>query len=210
MAADHATSIDSNALIAPLGRALRRVGERPDVRNEQRQEPAERDDRGREQQRRAGAGHHRSLQRVRELDCLRTWRPRRRDEVDALARGSARSSPSPHPSGARSCAPSSTACLIVCAFSNDPITAMPSAAPTWRTVVLVPLATPALSVSMSERITLVSCELAKPTPIPKSTDPGSSASSVVFVEIIERDNGEPDRLEHEADPHHARRCRSSA
>ena len=95
-----------------------------------------------------------------------------------------------------------TACLIVCALSSDPITAMPSAAPTWRTVVLVPLATPAFSGSTSERITLVSCELAKPTPMPKSTEPGSSASSVVSVEIINATTHEADRLEHQTDPDH--------
>jgi hypothetical protein len=77
-----------------------------------------------------------------------------------------------------------TACRIACALSSEPITAIPSAAPTWRTVVLVPLATPALSGSISERMTLTSCELAKPTPMPNNTEPGSSATSVVSVEII--------------------------
>ena len=81
--------------------------------------------------------------------------------------------------------------MTVCAFSSDPITAMPSAAPTWRTVVFVPLATPAFSRSMSERITLVSCELAKPTPMPNSAEPGSSASSVVCVEIISATTASP-------------------
>ena len=47
-----------------------------------------------------------------------------------------------------------------------PITAMPSALPTWRTVVLVPLATPDLAGGMSLRTTLVSWVIAKPAPMP--------------------------------------------
>ena len=50
--------------------------------------------------------------------------------------------------------------------NTEPMTATPSAAPTWRTVELVPLATPDFSGGMSERITLVSCELVKPMPNP--------------------------------------------
>ena len=44
--------------------------------------------------------------------------------------------------------------------------AMPSAAPTCRTVEFVPLATPDLAGSMSERITFTSWALAAPTPSP--------------------------------------------
>ena len=46
------------------------------------------------------------------------------------------------------------------------MTATPSALPTWRTVVLAPLATPEPSVGISESTTLVSCASAKPIPIP--------------------------------------------
>ena len=43
---------------------------------------------------------------------------------------------------------------------------MPNALPTWRTVVLVPLATPDFSGGMSLRITLVSWVTEKPAPSP--------------------------------------------
>ena len=49
-----------------------------------------------------------------------------------------------------------TAWLIVWVVTTVPITAMPRALPTWRTVVLVPLATPDLGGGMSDRMTLVS------------------------------------------------------
>ena len=61
----------------------------------------------------------------------------------------------------------STVREIVRLANTEPMTATPSAAPTWRTVELMPLATPDFSAGMSERITLVSCELAKPIPKPK-------------------------------------------
>ncbi len=62
-----------------------------------------------------------------------------------------------------------TASIVRCTVrlaKTEPTTATPSAPPTCRTVELVPLATPDLSAGMSERITLVSCELAKPIPKP--------------------------------------------
>ena len=61
---------------------------------------------------------------------------------------------------------------------TEPITATPSAAPTCRTVEFVPLATPDFSSGMSDRITLVSCELAKPMPKPNSPQPRSRSRNV--------------------------------
>ena len=90
------------------------------------------------------------------------------------------------------------------ASMNDANVAMPSASPTWRTVVFAPLATPAFSGSMSERITLVSCELAKPTPSPNTIIPGSSARNETSRRDRERDQQQPDRLEREPGAHDAR------
>ena len=56
--------------------------------------------------------------------------------------------------------------LIVCVVRIAPITATPSAMPTWRTVVFAPLATPELSFGISERTTFVSCAPANPMPMP--------------------------------------------
>ncbi len=79
----------------------------------------------------------------------------------------------------------------VWAFNSAANVAMPSAAPTWRTVVLIPLATPALSGSMSERITFVSCEPAKPTPTPNSAQPGSNARNDISGETANATNASP-------------------
>ena len=67
---------------------------------------------------------------------------------------------------ARARARPATALLMVRVVTIVPITAMPSALPTWRMVELVPLATPDLSGGIFERTTLVSCVVAKPAPIP--------------------------------------------
>ena len=61
----------------------------------------------------------------------------------------------------------------------------------------VPLATPALSGSMSERMTFVSCELANPTPRPNTIIPGSSARNETSRRDDDRDQQQPDRLERE-------------
>ena len=56
--------------------------------------------------------------------------------------------------------------LMVWAVSSEPMTATPSALPTWRTVVFAPLATPELSFGISDSTTLVSCAPANPIPAP--------------------------------------------
>ena len=83
---------------------------------------------------------------------------------------------------------------------------MPSAAPTWRTVVLVPLATPAFSRSTSDRITLVSCELAKPDADAEQRRAGDEREQRRVRRDHQRDDDQPDRLEHEPDAHHTRRA----
>jgi hypothetical protein len=50
-------------------------------------------------------------------------------------------------------------------------------------VVLAPLAAPERAGGISERITLVSCELAMPIPAPKTTNDGSSDQKVSAGEI---------------------------
>ena len=55
---------------------------------------------------------------------------------------------------------------MVCTVSSDPITDTPRALPTWRMVLLAPLAPPEPSDGISERMTLVSCAPAKPIPNP--------------------------------------------
>ena len=79
------------------------------------------------------------------------------------------------PAGSGDVETRSTALRIVWVVSNEPIIATPSATPTWRTVVFAPLATRRLSFGISDRTTFVSCELAKPRPMPKSASPGSSS-----------------------------------
>ena len=96
------------------------------------------------------------------------------------------------------------ACRIVTLLRNVANTAMPSASPTWRTVVFVPLATPVFSGSMSERMTFVSCELAKPTPSPNSTMPGSSCENVTVGGDDAGHERQPDRFEREPDADDAR------
>jgi len=81
--------------------------------------------------------------------------------------------------------------LRVDASMNDANVAMPSASPTWRTVVLVPPATPAFPGSMSDRITFVSCELANPTPRPNTIIPGSSARNETRGEIASATHNSP-------------------
>ena len=56
--------------------------------------------------------------------------------------------------------------LRICALSSEPIIATPNAAPTWRTVVFAPLATPELSAGISDITTFVSCAPANPMPMP--------------------------------------------
>ena len=90
---------------------------------------------------------------------------------------------------------------IVISVSTVPITAMPSAAPIWRTVVLAPLAEPTRSGSISERTTFVSWELAKPMPMPKTTKPGSSDQKVRLRRDHRDHDQQPDRLEREPDAH---------
>ncbi len=67
--------------------------------------------------------------------------------------------------------------------SSEPITATPSAMPTWRKVVFAPLATPELCPGISDSTTLVSCAPAKPMPIPHRARPGMSCHAVVWSEI---------------------------
>ena len=83
---------------------------------------------------------------------------------------------------------------------------MPSAAPTWRTVVFVPLATPAFSRSTSDRITLVSCELAKPDADAEEHRAGEEREQRRVRRDHQRDDDQADRLEHEADAHDTRRA----
>ena len=66
------------------------------------------------------------------------------------------------------------------------MTAIPSAAPSWRTVVFAPLAAPERSLGISERITFVSWEPANPMPIPNTTSPGSSDQNVRCGDIARR------------------------
>ena len=60
----------------------------------------------------------------------------------------------------------SVAARIVWTDRMLPMTATPSALPTWRAVVLAPLATPELSAGISDMTTLVSCAPAVPMPPP--------------------------------------------
>ena len=54
----------------------------------------------------------------------------------------------------------------VTVVTRVPMMAMPSALPTWRIVLLVPLATPDLSTGISQSTTFVICEVAMPLPRP--------------------------------------------
>ena len=96
------------------------------------------------------------------------------------------------------------ACEMVWLVRSPLITAMPSAAPIWRTVVFAPLAAPDRASGISESTTLVSCELAKPMAMPNTIRPGRSDTKVVSRGHRRPDGEEPGRFEDESDAHHVR------
>ena len=126
-------------------------------------------------------------------------------------------------------APRRTACRIACALSSEPITAMPSAAPTWRTVVLVPLATPALLAidvgqdhvgelrarepdadaeqhRARERARAASCASRSSTPPPparraSNTSPIRTTRVVPMIRVKRPPSGAPNAMQH-AHRHH--------
>ncbi len=68
---------------------------------------------------------------------------------------------------------------MACTVINDPMIAAPNAPPIWRAVAAAPLATPERAIDTSERMTLVNCALARPSPMPNSARPGRICQNVM-------------------------------
>ena len=90
----------------------------------------------------------------------------------------------------------------------EPITAMPSAVPTWRIMPAAPDAEPALCGGMSLSTTFVSWLVAKPIPIPCSSRPGRRFQNPVSGPKTAVYHQMPAASKHEAHRDHVLRVRS--